>query len=223
MLPYRLEEAQDVMARVYRWQRQFAAEPGARGLPFIYLSDEWYYVTKHAFPPARHYGGYAQIENGVGMTRKLLDDWRVARKTLPATLPAPRRLGIVTSMMARPVIERMARDLRRIGNIEVRVMPIENGFFGPIVTVAGLLCGQDVLEQVNQQCGDFTADDLLLVPRVMLDNAGKRFLDDVTVEDFRAQAPTRVTFARTADEIAAAARMLAGAATMPDAALVGGV
>ena len=223
MRSYRLDEAQDVMARVDRWQRQFAAEPGARGLPFIYLSDEWYYVTKHAFPPARHYGGYAQIENGVGMTRKLLDDWRVARKTLPATLPAPRRLGIVTSMMARPVIERMARDLRRIGNIEVRVMPIENRFFGPIVTVAGLLCGQDVLEQVNQHCGDFTADDLLLVPRVMLDNAGKRFLDDVTVEDFRAQAPTRVTFARTADEIAAAARMLAGAAMMPDAALVGGV
>ena len=201
MRPYRLDEAQDVMARVERWQRQFAAEPGARGLPFIYLSDEWYYVTKHAFPPARHYGGYAQIENGVGMTRKLLDDWRAARKTLPATLPAPRRLGIVTSMMARPVIERMARDLRRIGNIEVRVTPIENRFFGPIVTVAGLLCGQDVLEQVNQQCGDFTADDLLLVPRVMLDNAGKRFLDDVTVDDFRAQAPTRVTFARTADEI----------------------
>jgi putative radical SAM enzyme (TIGR03279 family) len=223
MRPYRLDEAQDVMARVERWQQQFAAEPGARGLPFIYLSDEWYYVTKHAFPPARHYGGYAQIENGVGMTRKLLDDWRAARKTLPATLPAPRRLGIVTSMMARPVIERMARDLRRIGDIEVRVMPIENRFFGPIVTVAGLLCGQDVLEQVNQQCGDFTADDLLLVPRVMLDNAGKRFLDDVTVEDFRAQAPARVTFARTADEIAEAARMLAGAATMPDVALVGGV
>jgi putative radical SAM enzyme (TIGR03279 family) len=223
MRPYRLDEAQDVLARVERWQRQFAAEPGARGLPFIYLSDEWYYVTKHAFPPARHYGGYAQIENGVGMTRKLLDDWRAARKTLPATLPAPRRLGIVTSMMARPVIERMARDLRRIGNIEVRVMPIENRFFGPIVTVAGLLCGQDVLEQVNQQCGDFTADDLLLVPRVMLDNAGKRFLDDVTVEDFRAQAPARVTFARTAYEIAEAARMLAGAATMLDVALVGGV
>ena len=223
MRPYRLDEAQDVMARVERWQRQFAAEPGARGLPFIYLSDEWYYVTKHAFPPARHYGGYAQIENGVGMTRKLLDDWRAARKTLPTTLPAPHRLGIVTSMMARPVIERMARDLRRIGNIEVRVTPIENRFFGPVVTVAGLLCGQDVLEQVSQMCGDFTADDLLLVPRVMLDNAGKRFLDDVTVEDFRAQAPAPVTFARTADEIAEAARMLAGAATMPGVAVVGGV
>ena len=212
MRPYRLDEALDVTARVERWQRQFAAEPGARGMPFVYLSDEWYYVTKQPFPPARHYGSYAQIENGVGMTRKLLDDWRAARKTLPEALPAPRRLGVITSMMARPIMERIARDLRRSTNIEVRVVPIENRFFGPIVTVAGLLCGQDVLEQVRQHCGDFSGDDLLLAPRVMLDNAGARFLDDVTVDDFRAQAPAPVTFARTADEIATAVRALAGAA-----------
>ena len=224
MRSFRRDEAEDVMARVERWQRQFAAEPGARGMPFVYLSDEWYYVTKRPFPPSRHYGSYAQIENGVGMTRKLLDDWRVARKTLPEAMPTPRRVGIVTSAMARPVIERMARDLRRISNIEVRVMPIENRFFGAIVTVAGLLCGQDVLDQVREQCGDFTGDDLLLLPRVMLDNAGKRFLDDVTVEDFRAQAPAPVTFARTADEMARAIRTLAGlSAVMPDSVPVGGL
>ncbi|HKW21925.1 MAG TPA: DUF512 domain-containing protein [Ktedonobacterales bacterium] len=224
MRSFRRDEAEDVMARVERWQRQFAAEPRARGMPFVYLSDEWYYVTKRPFPPARHYGSYAQIENGVGMTRKLLDDWRVARKTLPEALPMPRRVGIVTSAMARPVIERMARDLRRIGNIEVRVMPIENRFFGPIVTVAGLLCGQDVLDQVREQCDDFTGDDLLLLPRVMLDNAGKRFLDDVTVEDFRAQAPAPVTFARTADEMAGAIRTLAGlSAAMPVIVPIGGL
>ncbi|HEX6542395.1 MAG TPA: DUF512 domain-containing protein [Ktedonobacterales bacterium] len=210
MRSFRRDEAEDVMARVERWQRQFAAEPEARGMPFVYLSDEWYYVTQRTFPPARHYGSYAQIENGVGMTRKLLDDWQAARKTLPKALPAPHRIAIVTSMMARPVIERLARDLRRATHAEVRVVPVENRFFGPVVTVAGLLCGQDVLDQVREQCGDFTSDDLLLLPRVMLDNAGKRFLDDVTVEDFRAQAPARVTFARNADELAAAVRSLAG-------------
>jgi putative radical SAM enzyme (TIGR03279 family) len=219
MHSYRLDEAIDVMTRVERWQRRFAADPGARGLPFVYLSDEWYYVTNHRFPAARHYGSYAQIENGVGMTRKLLDDWRAARKTLPELSAEPRRVGIVTSMMARPVIERLARDLRAVRGVEVRVVPVENRFFGPIVTVAGLLCGQDVLDQLHERCADLTGDDLLLLPRVMLDNAGKRFLDDVTVEDFRAQAPARVTFARTADEIAGAVRALAG----ESAALAGGV
>lgn len=224
MRSFRRDEADDVMARVERWQHQFAAEPGADGMPFVYLSDEWYYVTEHAFPRARHYGSYAQIENGVGMTRKLLDDWSAARKSLPETLPAPRRVAIVTSMMARPVIKRLARDLRRIGNIEVRVVPVENRFFGAGVTVAGLLCGQDVLEQVQESCRDFTRDDLLLVPRVMIDNAGKRFLDDMTVEDFRAQAPAPVTFARRADEVAGAMRKLAGLpARFPDVVAVGGI
>jgi len=59
---------------------------------------------------------------------------------------------------------------------------------------------------------------------VMLDNAGKRFLDDVTLEDFRAQTPAPVTFARTADEMAGAIRTLAGpSAAMPLIVPVGGV
>src|SRR5262249_41566604 len=60
MRPSRLDEALDVMARVGRLQERFAAGPGARGLPFVYLSDEWYYQTNAPFPPARHYGDYAQ-------------------------------------------------------------------------------------------------------------------------------------------------------------------
>ncbi|HEV8192844.1 MAG TPA: DUF512 domain-containing protein, partial [Ktedonobacterales bacterium] len=210
MRPFRFEEARDVMARVGRWQVRFAAEPGAKGLPFVYLSDEWYYLTKAAFPPARHYGGYAQIENGVGMTRKLLDEWMRTRKALPEELPAPRRVALVTGMMAEPVIERLARDLRRVAGLEVRLIPVVNKLFGPLVTVAGLLCGQDVLDELRIQCADFSPDDLVLLPQVMLDNAGRRFLDDVTVEDFRAQLPAKVAFAKTADELAATVSSLAG-------------
>jgi putative radical SAM enzyme (TIGR03279 family) len=202
MRPYRADEARDVMARVGRWQERFAAEPSARGLPFVYLSDEWYYLTEAAFPPARHYGGYAQIENGVGMTRKLLDEWGRARKTLPSALPAPRKVALVTGTMAEPIIERVVRDLRRIGGLEVRVVPVVNTFFGPLVTVAGLLCGQDVLDALRVRCDDFAPGDLVLLPRVMLDNAGRRFLDDVTVEDFRAQIRAKVEFAKAADELA---------------------
>ena len=207
MRPFRLDEAHDVMARVAHWQARFAAEPGARGQPFVYLSDEWYYLTKQPFPPARHYGTYAQIENGVGMTRKLLDNWKATKRTLsPAGTAQQGRVAIVTSTMAAPVIERIAADLRHSTGLEVRVLPVVNRFFGSLVTVAGLLCGQDVLDELALRCGDFTRDDLILLPRVMLDNAGMRFLDDVTVEEFRARAPGRVVFAKTADELAAAVR-----------------
>jgi putative radical SAM enzyme (TIGR03279 family) len=201
MRPFRTDEAHEVMARVERWQRQFAAEPGARGRPFVYLSDEWYYLTRKPFPVARHYGDYAQIENGVGMTRKLLDDWRAVKRTLPAALALSRQVALVTGVMAQPVIERLARDLRRATGLRVRVVPVRNQFFGDLVTVAGLLCGQDVLDALDRACADFGHDDLIVLPRVMLDNAGERFLDDVTVEAFATQAPAPVTFAKGAAEL----------------------
>ncbi|HKB46120.1 MAG TPA: DUF512 domain-containing protein, partial [Ktedonobacterales bacterium] len=173
---YTEPEALAVMARVEPWQGRFERELGN---PFVYLSDEWYYLTRRPFPRARHYGTYAQIENGVGMTRHLLDAWGRARRSLPSALPAPRRLALVTGTMAAPVMTRVAADLRRVAGLEVRLVPIENRFFGPTTTVAGLLCGQDVLEQVQMRCADFTPDDLVLLPRVLLDHAGTRFLDDV--------------------------------------------
>ncbi|HLY30678.1 MAG TPA: DUF512 domain-containing protein [Ktedonobacterales bacterium] len=200
MRPYTREESLAVMARVEGWQRRFAAEPETHDLPFVYLSDEWYYVTRKAFPPARHYGDYAQIENGVGMTRKLLDDWRRAKHALPG-LARTIKVALLTSTMAEPVIARIAGDIRRATGLDVRVMPVVNQFFGPLVTVAGLICGQDALDEIARSCADLGEGDLLLLPRVMLDTPGKRFLDDITIEQFRAQVRPQVVFAQSAEEI----------------------
>ena len=205
MRPYTREESLAVVERVQRWQRRFAAEQGSDGTPFVYLSDEWYYVTDRPFPPARHYGSYAQIENGVGMTRKLLDDWHAARRSLRPP-ERSRRLAIVTSAMARPIMERIGADIATATGWDVRVVPVTNGFFGPLVTVAGLLCGQDVLDALTATCGDFGPDDIILAPRIMLDNAGARFLDDMTVAQFEEQAPGRIVWAKSAQEITRAIR-----------------
>ena len=203
---YTREEAEAVIELVERYQRQFeATDPN--GDPFVYLSDEWYYITQREFPPARHYGSYAQIENGVGMTRFLIDQWERTKRRLPATMSKPGRVTLVTSTMARPVIEQLAADIRTIEQIDVQVLPVVNTFFGPEVTVAGLLCGQDVLAalQAMEQPGD-----LILLPRVMLDNEGTRFLDDMTVEEFKQQLqPARVEFVRNAQETIDALRLLA--------------
>jgi hypothetical protein len=53
----------------------------------------------------------------------------------------------------------------------------------------------------------------------MLDNAGARFLDDMMVEEFRAQAPAPVIFAKTADEIVAALNTTLVSAATRDGAL----
>jgi NifB/MoaA-like Fe-S oxidoreductase len=109
-------------------------------------------------------------------------------------------------MMAQPIIERFAEDMRKVQGLEVQVLPIANKFFGAEVTVAGLLCGQDVLETLeeNENLGD-----LVLLPRVMLDNAGERFLDDTSVEEFKAKSPVRTEFVRNAQETIEAIRSIA--------------
>jgi putative radical SAM enzyme (TIGR03279 family) len=202
---YTREEAETVIEQVESYQRSFEAED-PDGYPFVYLSDEWYYLTERAFPPAKHYGSYAQIENGVGMTRYLIEQWARSKRKLPASMPQPRRMTLVTSTMARPVIEQFAEGLREVDGLEVQVLPIVNKFFGAEVTVAGLLCGQDVLEALEE---NGNLGDLVLLPRVMLDNAGERFLDDTTVDEFKERLPIRAEFVRNAQETIEAIRSIA--------------
>jgi putative radical SAM enzyme (TIGR03279 family) len=202
---FTFEEANAVIDQVEVYQRRFEAE-NEDGYPFVYLSDEWYFLTGRAFPPARHYGTYAQIENGVGMTRYLIEQWQAGVRRLPRKLAEPRKVTLVTSTMAQPVIEGFAQDMRAIPNLEVQVLPVINQFFGPEVTVAGLLCAQDVLNALNALADP---GDLILLPRVMLDNEGKRFLDDMTVEEFQANLPVRAEFVRNAPETVHALRSLA--------------
>jgi putative radical SAM enzyme (TIGR03279 family) len=104
MRSYTQPEALEVVERVEVWQKRFAEEALALGLPFVYLSDEWYYTTKRPFPAARHYADFAQLENGVGMTRKLQDDWRRIRLALPRRLESPRRLALITGVLGARVI-----------------------------------------------------------------------------------------------------------------------
>ncbi|GAC1519275.1 MAG: hypothetical protein NVS3B14_21460 [Ktedonobacteraceae bacterium] len=205
---YTRAEAGVVIEQVEQHQGRFEAD-NPDGYPFVYLSDEWYYITGRDFPLARHYGSYAQIENGVGMTRYLLDQWARGKRKLPAQMPQPRRVTLVTSAMARPVIEQFAADLRRVAGLDVQVLPVVNQFFGPEVTVAGLLCGQDVLDALS---ANDNLGDLVLLPRVMLDNEGKRFLDDISVEEFKARLPVPAEFVRNAPEMIDAIRELASEA-----------
>ena len=60
--------------------------------------------------------------------------------------------------------------------LDVTVYKIINHFFGESVTVAGLLTGKDVAEQL---AGHDLGDELLF-PRVMLRADGDLFLDDTT-------------------------------------------
>ena len=64
-------------------------------------------------------------------------------------------------------------------NLECRVRPIKNNFFGEKITVAGLVTATDIYEQLKS----VDLGDTLLIPSSMLRSEGDMFLDSITVEE----------------------------------------
>ena len=64
-------------------------------------------------------------------------------------------------------------------NLECSVYSIKNNFFGGKITVAGLVTGTDIIEQLKGK----DLGEELIVPSVMLRHERDMFLDSVTIEE----------------------------------------
>ena len=180
------EEERAVMERIMPRQ----AENRRRlGVALVYLSDELYLRVGIPVPPATQYDGFPQLENGIGLVRQLLDDWAdVKREGLGAIIG--RGVAVCGTLVA-PILHRILQELGELSGLDITLVPVENTFFGSMVTVSGLLTGDEVLAVL--QNGDL-GDDVLL-PRAMFDAKGEVTLDHRTVADIEAQlkVPVRVT------------------------------
>ena len=184
MRTFRPDEAAEVIHHAENWQRTFDT---LHGEPVFYLSDEFYIMAGVMPPSRRHYGDFEQIENGIGLVRQFLDDWRKTAKKLPETLVRPVQATLVTAEMIAPTIQKMTDRLNEIGNLDVRLVVVKNRAFGETCTVAGLLTGADVLDTLRglrATDGGDALGDILFLPKAMLDKQGwgGRFLDDMTPE-----------------------------------------
>jgi putative radical SAM enzyme (TIGR03279 family) len=168
------EEAAELVGWVGERQTELLTRLGTR---FIFAADELYLSAEEDFPPLESYEELSQIENGVGLIpvfRMQADE--VIKAAQPLELPP---VSLVTGVSAATEILGFARKLIEKCGIDLRVHVVENHFFGGDVTVAGLLTGQDLLEQLaNVDLGQ-----ILLVPDVMLREGEDVFLDDVRISD----------------------------------------
>jgi putative radical SAM enzyme (TIGR03279 family) len=195
-------ESDDLVARVEAFQRRMLDERGTR---FAFLSDELYLTSGRPLPAADAYEGFVMLENGVGMVRDFLD---APLPTLPARLPAPRRVLLATGALFGPVLERAVAPLRAVDGLEVEVRPLVNRTFGAVTTVTGLLAGRDVLTQVAP--GEA---DVLLVSPSMLKYGTETLLDDRTLDDLRRELRMEVEVGGTNLAELFAAVLGTGAAT----------
>lgn len=67
----------------------------------------------------------------------------------------------------------------RFNGLELKVVPIINNFFGETITVAGLVTGRDLVNQLIE----YKDYDKIIIPRSMLKRDEEVFLDDLTLKD----------------------------------------
>ncbi len=187
--------ARAVMAQVAPYQKRFRREFGHT---LVYLADE-YYLTAGVEPPgAAHYDGFPQYENGIGMTRSLIDDWRKLRRRAGVTAATDvRRMTFAFGTIIGPTLATLGAEFGELVGAAVDVVPIENRFFGPRVNVSGLLVGGDIVDALR----GLRLGDLVVLPRYALDYTGERFLDDMTPPQVQAALGVPVAFASTLREV----------------------
>ena len=99
-------------------------------------------------------------------------DW----KKLPQK---PLSITLVTGFAAKDFISEICNEIKkRLPFLHLTVLPVENRFFGKSVTVAGLICGGDLIEAVKK-----TNPEILFIPAVSLRHERDLFLDNVAFED----------------------------------------
>lgn len=171
-------DAKKALEVVELYQKRFKKK---YGVPVVYGSDELYLKSELPFPPLKEYGELHQIENGVGMIPFFLN--QAKKITLPKIFNRKKKLLTFTGIYFYPFLKKYTNRLFEKEKMKtLDVMPVENKFFGPSVTVAGLLTGRDVIKALLDK---IEGHEMILVPDVVL-NEENKFLDDITLDDMEA-------------------------------------
>ncbi len=160
--------AAKVIEQVELWQQKARADFGRT---FIYLGDEFYLLAEKELPPVEFYDDFPQIENGIGMTRNFMKEFGVEKISVKKILT----IDVVSGTSFAKILKNLVAD-----NPNVRILPVENKFFGSKVNVSGLLTGGDIIAALKG--GE---RDLILIPATALKAGEEIFLDDVTLDELR--------------------------------------
>lgn len=179
LTPFTREDCRAVIDQVGRFGDECEKAYGNR---IFCVADEFYLKAELPLPDERYYGDYEQIENGVGMLRSLITEFGDELSYLldivdDAAHYSPRHVSVATGKAAASTMRDLAaRLMAALPTLKISVYEIENRFFGKEITVAGLLTGKDMAEQLR----DKPLGDELLIPAATLRAEGDLFLCGMT-------------------------------------------
>lgn len=152
----------------------------------FFLADEFYLKAGRDLPAEEEYEGYAQIENGVGMLRALREEFSFALEDYAGLecLKKERKVSIATGVAAYEQICDMTQRLTEIApNLKINVYKIINNFYGESITVAGLLTGKDISEQLEEK----ELGEAVFIPKAALRNGEDVFLCGMRIEEMESR------------------------------------
>ena len=139
-------------------------------------SDEFFLKADYPVPDKKYYSNFSQLEDGVGALRLLIDDFNGRKKKLPESVKTPLSLTFAVAKSAFNIFKDITAELNKIENCRCEIILLDNLFFGENVTVAGLITGRDLINQVKNK-----NVKTLVIPSIMLRPFSNDFLDNVTV------------------------------------------
>ena len=191
--PFTKEDAKEVLEIIHTWQRKIFRE---KGLHFVHGGDEWYILAEEGLPEEERYDGYLQLENGVGMLRLLSDEFEEGYQKLAGDCRI-REVSVATGKLAYPFIQKFAgRLMEKYTGTKIHVYSIENIFFGELITVSGLITGQDLAAQLKGR----PLGDRLLLPCSMFRSGEEVFLDDMTSAQLAETLQVRIDIVKSSGQ-----------------------
>ena len=140
-------------------------------------------------PNKKYYDDFDQIENGVGMMRKFLDQFQTKQKLLPKGLKKELSITLLTGVSAFRLIKKVVEDrLNIIPGLKIKVVVVKNDFFGSTVTVTGLLTGVDIIDALKREK---KIGDLIFLPPNCINQDGL-FLDNITPQEVENELKRKV-------------------------------
>lgn len=175
-------EARAAIEVLRSWERKGRGE---RGEGWVYGSDELYMLAGMPFPPAESYDGFPQVENGVGAVRYL--EGLIAAETGALPDLTGQRVLVCTGAAMGTLMPSILPALEQATGAKFELAVLENTYFGPTVTTAGLLGGEDFRRALagRVDCA------LALLPAESVNEDGL-FVDDVPLDAIAGTAPMPV-------------------------------
>ena len=189
--PYSPEECREVIAQVSAVGDQCVKDYGRR---VFFCADEMYIKGGVPLPEDEYYEDYSQLEDGIGMVTSLSHEFHFEMQCLEVDLAdyhSPRRVTAVTGVAASESIRTLCGELEAaVEDLTIQVVPVVNHFFGETITVAGLLTGHDMAEQL----AGLDLGDEVLIPANTLRADGDLFLCGMTPQELshKLGVPVRV-------------------------------